>query len=341
MTQVFDKVCIIGFGLIGSSMARAMIDNKLVEQIVCGDISPDVCQRVLDLRLAASATTDLAAAVQDCDLIVLCVPVGACADVAAIIAPSLKHGAIVSDVGSVKQAVINAVRDVLPPHVHLVPAHPIAGTENSGPDAGFATLFVNRWAIITPLPDSDPKAVEKLSALWAGFGSKVEIMDAKHHDLTLAITSHLPHLIAFTIVGTATNLGEDLKSEVIRYSASGFRDFTRIAASNPTMWRDVFLNNREAVLEILQRFNEDLSEMQKAIRRGDGEKLFDHFTRTRAIRRAVIDAGQAELPLPGGAGSAIPAAGSMSGGGVRPESTPAATESRPASAPGKRQGSGT
>lgn len=293
---MFEKVTIIGFGLIGSSMARAIAAKNLAKQIACGDFSQEVCKRVLELNLAQTATPDLGASVQDADLIILAVPVGACESVAKTIAPFLKKGAIVTDAGSVKQAVIQGVAEHLPEGVHFVPAHPIAGTEHSGPDAGFAELFANRWAIITPLPDTDKAAVQKVHDLWHAFGSRVELMDPRRHDMTLAITSHLPHLIAYTIVGTATTLGEDMQHEVIKYSASGFRDFTRIAASNPTMWRDIFLQNKDAVLDILQRFNEDLTEMQKAIRRDDGDKLFDYFTKTRDTRRQIIDQGQAAYP---------------------------------------------
>jgi len=232
------------------------------------------------------------AAVAGADLVILCVSVGANAGLAATIAPGLAAGAIVSDVGSVKGAVIAAVGPHLPKDVALVPAHPVAGTEQSGPDAGFATLFVNRWCILTPAAGVDPAATEKVRAFWEALGSNVEIMNAAHHDLVLAITSHVPHLIAYNIVGTASDLEDATRSEVIKFSAGGFRDFTRIAASDPTMWRDVFLNNREAVLEVLGRFSEDLSALQRAIRWGDGDALFDLFTRTRAIRRSIIDAGE-------------------------------------------------
>jgi cyclohexadieny/prephenate dehydrogenase len=237
---------------------------------------------------------DLAASVKGADLIILAVPVGACGDVMKQIGASLADGAVVTDVGSVKQTVIDAVLPHLPAHAYFVPAHPIAGTEHSGPEAGFAELFQERWCILTPLPNTPLRAVEKVTALWEAAGAHIEIMEPKRHDLVLGITSHLPHLIAYSIVDTAATLEEDTKAEVIKYSASGFRDFTRIAASDPVMWRDIFLNNKEAVLEILQRFNEDLTALQKAIRTGDGEKLQDVFTRTRAIRRAIIKAKQAE-----------------------------------------------
>ncbi len=293
---MFNRICIIGYGLIGSSIARVIRRDRLAETLVCVDGSEAVCRRVLDLGIADKATTDPAEGVVDCDLVILAVPVGAYESVARAIAPALAQGAVVTDVGSVKQAVIAAVQPHLPAHVQFVPSHPIAGTEHSGPDAGFAELFVNRWAIVTPLPDSDIKAVEKITKLWEACGSRIEIMEPRRHDLTLAITSHLPHLIAYTIVGTATDLEEHMKDDVIKFSASGFRDFTRIAASDPVMWRDIFMNNREAVLEIVQRFNEDLTALQRAIRWGDGDQLQAMFTRTRDIRRRVIEAGQADSP---------------------------------------------
>ena len=248
---------------------------------------------IMRLALADEVTDDPATAVRDADLVVIAAPLGAYAAIVTRIAPALKKGAIVSDVGSVKAPVTRDLPGMLPAHVHLVPGHPIAGTENSGPGSGFETLFEGRWFIMTPPPGTDADAVAKVGDLWRGCGSLIEIMDAPHHDKVLGITSHLPHLIAYTIVGTAADLEEDAQSEVIKFSASGFRDFTRIAASDPTMWRDVFLNNREAVLEMLQRFTEDLTALQKAIRVGDGEALFDLFTRTREIRRRIIDAHQA------------------------------------------------
>ncbi len=292
---MFERVCIIGFGLIGSSLARAMIKKNLAAAIICADQSEEVCKTVLRLGLAREATTDLAAAVTGCDLVIICAPVGVYGAIGKTIKDHLKPGAILTDVGSVKQAVVEQLLPHIPAGVHFIPAHPIAGTENSGPESGFAELFVNRWFLVTPLEGTPPEQIQRLAKLWEAIESRVDTtMDPKHHDLTLAITSHLPHLIAYTIVGTATALGDDLQSEVIKFSASGFRDFTRIAASDPVMWRDVFLNNRDAVLEILQRFNEDLTLMQKAIRQSDGDALFEHFTRTRAIRRQVIDAGQAD-----------------------------------------------
>jgi cyclohexadieny/prephenate dehydrogenase len=289
---VFERLTIIGLGLIGSSIARAARRTKAARTIVAADISTAVCDRVRELGIADEVTEDLAAAVKDSDCVILCVPVGACGDVAATIAANLKQGAIVSDVGSVKGAVVAAMQPHLPPYVHFIPAHPIAGTEHSGPDSGFATLFHNRWLLLTPLENGDAAATEKLAAFWRAFGSNVETMDVARHDLVLAVTSHLPHLIAYNIVGTAADLETVTQSEVIKFSASGFRDFTRIAASDPTMWRDVFLNNRDAVLEMLGRFNEDLAALQRAIRWGDGEALFNLFSRTRAIRRSIIEQGQ-------------------------------------------------
>jgi cyclohexadieny/prephenate dehydrogenase len=290
---MFSQITIIGFGLIGSSFAKAVKALYPKTKIICLDTSAEVCEIVLQDQLADDATTNFAEGVANSDLIFLSTPVGVMGEVCQKISPALKSGAILIDTGSVKQAVIDQIVPHIPDTVDFIPCHPIAGTENSGPRSGFAELFVKRWFLITPLSSNKAENIQKISDLWTEIGSKVEIMDAKHHDLTLAITSHLPHLIAYTIVGTATDLGDDLRSEVIKFSASGFRDFTRIAASDPVMWRDVFLNNKEAVLEILQRFNEDLTDMQKAIRRSDGDKLFDMFSKTRAIRKHIIDAGQA------------------------------------------------
>jgi cyclohexadieny/prephenate dehydrogenase len=295
---MFKQVTIIGFGLIGSSIARAILQNNLTQKLVCADQSRDVCEKVQSLGIAHEVTTDIAKSVKNSDLVLLCIPVGAMGAVADKIAPHLMAGAIISDVGSVKSSVMKMLQPKLPSGVHLVGGHPIAGTEHSGPENGFAELFVNRWCILTPQKHTLLHAVEKLTMLWESFGSNIEIMDPDHHDLVLGITSHLPHLIAYTIVGTATDLEEDLKGEVIKFSASGFRDFTRIAASDPVMWRDVFLNNKDAVLEILQRFTEDLTAMQKAIRKGDGEFLYERFRDTRAVRRAIIDAGQAGYVYP-------------------------------------------
>ncbi len=295
---MFKKITIIGMGLIGSSIARSVKTRKLANTLTAADISPSTCEKVVELDLADEVYSDLSKAVIGSDLVILAVPVGAMRAVAEIIAPSLKAGSIVSDVGSVKVSVIKAVEPFLPESVDFVPAHPIAGTEHSGPESGLADLFHARWCILTPDRHTSIKAVERLTQFWEGIGARIEIMSPEHHDLVLGITSHLPHLIAYTIVGTADTLEDDIKSEVIKFSASGFRGFTRIAASDPTMWRDVFLNNREAVLEVLQRFTEDLTVMQKAIKRGDGDYMFDVFTRTRAIRREVMELGEAGLPSP-------------------------------------------
>ncbi len=289
---LFQKVALIGFGLIGGSIARATKAQGLAGEIVTTARSPATRARVKELGIVDHVVETNAEAVKDADLVILCIPVGACGPVAQEIAKHLKPGAIVSDVGSVKGAVVRDMAPHLPDGVHFVPAHPVAGTEHSGPDSGFAELFVNRWCILTPPTDTDKNATEKLAKFWRALGAKVEVMTPDHHDLVLAITSHLPHLIAYTIVGTADELEQVTSSEVMQFSASGFRDFTRIAASDPTMWRDVFLTNKDAVLEMLGTFNEDLSKLTRAIRRGDGEALFEHFTRTRAIRRGIIQLGQ-------------------------------------------------
>lgn len=300
MSAIFEKVTIIGMGLIGSSLARAIKLHGVANRIIAADLDQKVCDTVKRLGIANAAMTDIRQSVVGSDLVIISVPVGAVSAVGEAIGPALKAGAVVTDVGSVKQGVIDALAPHLPESVHFVPGHPIAGTEHSGPEAGFPELFIDRWCILTPTPDVDIRAVEQVTKLWEACGACIEIMDAQHHDLVLGITSHLPHLIAYTIVGTAGDLEEDIKSEVIKFSASGFRDFTRIAASNPTMWRDVFLHNKDAVLEILQRFTEDLTALQKAIRRGDGTYMFDTFTRTRDIRRQIIDLGQADYKAPGG-----------------------------------------
>ncbi|MBI3678202.1 MAG: prephenate/arogenate dehydrogenase family protein [Proteobacteria bacterium] len=289
---VFDKVALIGVGLIGSSMAHAMRRGGIAGHIAGYTHRKETLERARAVGFADSLHDSLAAAVKDADLVVLATPVGTFGELAKEMASHLKQGAIVSDVGSVKTAVVRDVAPHVPQGVHLIPAHPIAGTEQSGPEAGFAELFDNRWCILTPVAGTDAHAVETLKTFWQRLGSNVEVMDPKHHDLVLAITSHVPHLIAYNIVGTAADLETVTEGEVIKFSAGGFRDFTRIAASDPTMWRDVFLNNREAVLEMLGRFNEDLSALQRAIRWGDGDMLFNLFTRTRAIRRSIIDAGQ-------------------------------------------------
>ncbi|MBS7543674.1 prephenate/arogenate dehydrogenase family protein [Ancylobacter oerskovii] len=286
------RLAVIGLGLIGSSILRVAEARRLAEVGVAYDATPAVRARVAELGIADEVAATPAEAVRDADIVILCVPVGAMGAVAQDIAAHLKPGAIVSDVGSVKGAVLSALSAHLPAGVHIVPAHPVAGTEYSGPDAGFATLFKNRWCILTPPEGAEAGAVSALSALWTAMGANVETMTAEHHDLVLAITSHVPHLIAYNIVGTAADLEKVTSSEVIKYSAGGFRDFTRIAASDPTMWRDVFLNNREAVIEVLGRFTEDLIALQRAIRWEQGEALFDLFTRTRAIRCSIIEIGQ-------------------------------------------------
>jgi cyclohexadieny/prephenate dehydrogenase len=289
---LFDTLAIIGPGLIGSSIARAARAQGAVRTIVTSSRSPETRQRVVELGIADKVVATNAEAVEGADLVIVCVPVGVCGAVAEEIAPHLKPGAIVSDVGSVKASIVRDMGPHLPDTVHFVPAHPVAGTEHSGPDAGFAELFENRWCILTPPEGTDKEAVDRLAAFWTLLGANVEIMTPEHHDLVLAVTSHLPHLIAYTIVGTADELETVTRSEVLKFSAGGFRDFTRIAASDPTMWRDIFLANKDAVLEMLGRFNEDVSALTKAIRHGDGDALFEQFTRTRAIRRGIIDAGQ-------------------------------------------------
>lgn len=291
-SPLFGRLALIGIGLIGSSIAHACRrDGALVGEIAIATRTAETLEEARRLRLGDEYTLDMAEAVRDADLVILCVPVGACGAVARTIGPHLRKGAIVSDVGSVKRSVVSQMAPHLLAGVHFVPGHPIAGTEYSGPASGFASLFDGRWCILTP-QDADAEAVERLTLFWRRLGSNVDLMDARHHDLVLATTSHLPHLIAYNIVGTAADLEDVTRSEVIKYSASGFRDFTRIAASDPTMWRDVFLHNKDAVLEMLGRFSEDLSALQRAIRWEDGDKLFDLFTRTRAIRRSIIDAGQ-------------------------------------------------
>lgn len=293
MSALYKRMAVIGVGLIGSSLTRACQRHGLAEEIIGCARSETTRAKVMELGLANSVTADPAEAVAGADLIVLATPVGAYEGVARAMEKALQVGATVTDVGSVKQAVIRDVGPFIPSGVHFIPGHPIAGTEHSGPEAGFAELFENRYCLLTPPPGTDEAALKKLSALWAACGAKVEVMDAAHHDKVLAITSHLPHLIAYTIVGTATDLAESQRSEVVKYSAGGFRDFTRIAASDPVMWRDVFLNNREAVLEMLQRFSEDLTALQRAIRWGDGAMLEKRFTETRAIRRGIVEAQQA------------------------------------------------
>ena len=291
--MIFSRVALIGIGLIGSSLARRIRRDGLAGHVAISTRSRETLDKAAELGLGDSYSTDPAEAARGADLVVLCTPMGVFGKVAEAIAPVLKPGAVLTDVGSTKQSVIEDVKGYLPAGVHLVPGHPVAGTEHSGPESGFPTLFDGRWCILTPEAGTDRGAVDKVAELWSRCGSMVEIMDARHHDLVLAITSHLPHLIAYTIVDTATFLAGDLQQEVIKFSAGGFRDFTRIAASDPVMWRDIFLKNREAVLEVLQRFNEDLTALQRAIRRGEGDTLHEAFTRARAIRRSVIDARQA------------------------------------------------
>jgi cyclohexadieny/prephenate dehydrogenase len=289
----FERVALIGIGLIGSSLARVLRRDRLAGEIVACARNQATRDTALALGLADRATEDAAEAVRGADRVVLATPLSAYAAIGARIAPALRPGAIVTDVGSVKQAVIRDLQPSLPANVHFIPGHPVAGTEHSGPESGFAELFRDRWCILTPLPDTDPAALSTLTALWEQAGMRVVTMDPEHHDKVLAMTSHLPHVIAYTIVGTATDLEDSLKSEVIKFSAGGFRDFTRIAGSDPVMWRDIFLNNREAVLEMLQRFSEDLTALQRAIRWGEADKLEELFSRTRAIRRSIIEAKQA------------------------------------------------
>jgi cyclohexadieny/prephenate dehydrogenase len=288
----FERLALIGVGLIGSSIARAARAQGAVRSIVATARSPATRRRVIELGIADQVVETNAAAAAGADLVIVCIPVGQCGAAAQEIAGHLKPGAVVSDVGSVKADIIRDMAPHLPKNVHFVPAHPVAGTEHSGPDAGFAELFNGRWCILTPLPTTEPDAVDRLSTFWRTLGAKVAVMSAEHHDLVLAITSHVPHLIAYTIVGTADELSAVTRSEVLQYSAGGFRDFTRIAASDPTMWRDIFLANKAAVMEMLGRFNADLSRLTRAIEDGDGTALFDLFTRTRAIRRGIVDIGQ-------------------------------------------------
>jgi len=289
---LFNRIALIGIGLIGSSLARVIRREKLAGHIAIATRSAETLKRAEQLGLGDSYHTDLAEGVRDADLVIVSVPVGSSEAVAKTIAPALKSGAILTDVGSTKASVIAQIEPHVPAGVHFIPGHPLAGTEKSGPDAGFAELFENRWCIFTPLPGTDPEALERLSEFWRRCGSNIDTMDPQHHDMVLAIVSHLPHIIAYNIVGTADDLQNVSKSEVIKYAASGFRDFTRLAASDPTMWRDVCLHNRDAILEMLARFSEDLAALQRAIRWGDGDKLFDLFTHTRGVRRSIIEAGQ-------------------------------------------------
>jgi cyclohexadieny/prephenate dehydrogenase len=294
---LFDRLALIGTGLIGSSIARAARAQGVVRSIVATARTAATRARIAELGLADEVAPTNPAAAAGADLVIASIPVGQSGEVAREIAAHLKPGAIVSDVGSVKGSVLRDMAPHIPAGVHFIPAHPVAGTEYSGPDAGFAELFVHRWCILTPPEGVEAAAVERLAAFWRALGANVEIMTAEHHDLVLAVTSHLPHLIAYTIVGTADELAQVSRSEVLQFSAGGFRDFTRIAASDPTMWRDIFLANKNAVLEMLGRFNEDIAALTKAIRRGDGGTLFEHFTRTRAIRQGIVAVGQ-DSPAP-------------------------------------------
>ncbi len=289
---LFDRIALIGIGLIGSSIARDVKALGLAKEVVVSTRSPETLKRAEELQLGTSYALSGADAVEGADLVIVSVPVGASEAVARQIAPHLKPGAIVTDVGSTKASVIAQMAPHMPKNVHFIPGHPLAGTEKSGPDAGFTGLFQGRWCIFTPLPGTDAAALAKLKAFWEALGSKIDEMDPGHHDKVLAIVSHLPHIIAYNIVGTADDLETVTESEVIKYSASGFRDFTRLAASDPTMWRDVCLHNKDAILEMLARFSEDLAYLQRAIRWGEGDKLFELFTRTRAVRRSIIEAGQ-------------------------------------------------
>ncbi len=289
---LFERIALIGIGLIGSSIARDIKELGLAREVVVSTRREETLKRAEELKLGTSYTASVADAVSDADLIIVSVPVGASEEVAKQIAPHLKVGAIVTDVGSTKASVIAQMAPHMPEHVHFIPGHPLAGTEKSGPDAGFAGLFRDRWCIFTPLPGTDAEALDRLKGFWLALGSRVDEMDPEHHDKVLAIVSHLPHIIAYNIVGTADDLSTVTESEVIKYSASGFRDFTRLAASDPTMWRDICLHNKDAILEMLARFSEDLAYLQRAIRWGEGDKLFELFSRTRDIRRSIVQAGQ-------------------------------------------------
>jgi cyclohexadieny/prephenate dehydrogenase len=293
MPLIFNTITIIGIGHIGSSIAKVIKKHSLAKIIIACDSDHNNLALALKLGLADQIESDPKRSVETADLVILATPVGRFSSLAPLIAQGLKKGAILTDVGSVKASVIRDIHPHLPKDVDFVPGHPLAGQEHSGPESGLVTLFEGRWCVLTPLPETNPEAIEKVRALWERAGSMVEIMDPEHHDKVLAITSHLPHLIAYTIVGTATDLEQSLQHEVIKFSASGFRDFTRIAASDPIMWRDIFLNNREAVLDVLQRFSEDLTALQRAIRWGEGDTLEKLFKKTRAIRRSIIDAKQA------------------------------------------------
>jgi len=292
MTIQFDRIALIGIGLIGSSIAYDVKRLGIAKEVVISTRSAETLKRAEELGLGDRYVQSAAEAVKGADLVIVSVPVGASGSVAKEIAGTLMPGAIVTDVGSTKASVIAQMQPHMPGNVHFIPGHPLAGTEKSGPDAGFPGLFEQRWCIFTPVPGTDPAAIAKLRAFWEALGARVDEMDPEHHDKVLAIVSHLPHIIAYNIVGTADDLETVTESEVIKYSASGFRDFTRLAASDPTMWRDVCLHNKDAILEMLARFSEDLAYLQRAIRWGEGDKLFELFTRTRTIRRSIIQAGQ-------------------------------------------------
>ena len=292
-TVMFPRVALVGIGLIGSSLAHSLRQLKLCEHIAVTARTQRTLDTAVELGLADSVTLDIREAIEDTDLVVICTPMGTYGAIAEAMAPGLKAGCIVTDVGSVKASVARDVGPHLPAGVHLVPAHPVAGTEHSGPESGFPELFHDRWCILTPAADTDADAVKRVADLWERAGMNIQYMEPRYHDQVLAITSHLPHLIAYTIVGTATDLEDDLKAEVVKFSAGGFRDFTRIAASDPTMWRDIFLSNKDAILEMLGRFSEDLIALQRAIRHDESDKLHEVFTRTREIRRSIIDARQA------------------------------------------------
>lgn len=292
MAVIYPKIALLGLGLIAGSIGLRVKRDGLATKISGTAQSAKTRQTALEIGLIDEVFDTAAEAVRDADLVIFCVPVGVMGDLAAAIAPHLKEGATVTDVGSVKQAVIDQINPHIPKGVHFIPSHPVAGTEHSGPESGFSKLFENRWFLMTPLPDTDADALSRLRGFWQALGANTDEMTPDHHDLALAVTSHAPHLIAYTMVGVADDLQRVTDTEVINYSAAGFRDFTRIAASDPTMWRDVFLNNKEATLEILGRFTEELFDLQRAIRRGNGDHLFDYFTRTRAIRRGIIQAGQ-------------------------------------------------
>jgi cyclohexadieny/prephenate dehydrogenase len=292
MNILYKKVALIGLGLIAGSIGHGLKKNQLCETIVGYAKTNKSRQKSLELNIVDEVSNSAATAVIDADLVIISTPVGVMGDIAREISPFLKPGATVTDVGSVKENVISLVKPHLPASVHFIPGHPVAGTESSGPEAGFAELFNNRWCLLTPLENTDEQALKNLIQMWSMIGARVETMDPKHHDLVLAVTSHSPHLIAYTMVGVADDLRRVTNSEVVNYSAAGFRDFTRIAASDPTMWRDVFLHNKEATLEILGRFTEELFSLQRAIRKSDGDFLHNYFTRTREIRRGIVDAGQ-------------------------------------------------